>query len=588
MRTDMFMVETQGVSKTLGRKEQLQVVFQGNEAHTQGNVVVLPALPSEAEISDQHARIMRGFVDHEALHLRHTDFKTLSKMRDEGVPGIPAKGTKGEERLKIWANAIEDMRIERLGLAEYPGMRHNIEATANAVNTAAKDGVIADTEKTWSRYGPFAITWAGRIANGIATETCKEMLDILPEDMRKKVESIESIVSGVSSTRESVEAALAILKKMDEESPPEEDMNLPAGAGEGEGEDDERKVHDMPIEPSLERAVDDVGAQFDYAGKTGQYRVLTTKFDKWHNRHSNNSYGFGMRNGAAQYKRQVDSSVGAISVMRRKLERLVQARMNVDWEVGRMAGRLDSKRLVAAYSGSPLVYKTRMEAPTLDTAVAILVDLSGSMSGGKAMLAERIVIAMTMALDTIKVPVAVYGFCNTFEEDTGDPSGKSLSKKEKNEWHKLLGTISAADYGRVEPLNMLEFKGFDDRLRDARSSLGAISKCVGGNNSDGDALLMTWGKLRQRREKRRIILALSDGQPACAGNGTCVSHLKQVTTMLSKSDVELYGIGIISDAVKKFYPKYTVTQSLDHFATGSMDALAQLLLGHRARVSVVA
>jgi hypothetical protein len=54
--------------------------------------------------------LANGFIDHEAAHLRYTDFTVSAR------PGLA----------KLLTNLLEDIRIEQALGVDYPGSRHNL------------------------------------------------------------------------------------------------------------------------------------------------------------------------------------------------------------------------------------------------------------------------------------------------------------------------------------------------------------------------------------------------------------------------------------------------------------------------------
>jgi cobalamin biosynthesis protein CobT len=131
---------------------------------------------------------------------------------------------------------------------------------------------------------------------------------------------------------------------------------------------------------------------------------------------------------------------------------------------------------------------------------------------------------------------------------------------------------------------MYEFKRFGEKLHQAKGSMSTISGRATGNNVDGEAVMYAYGRLKDRTERRKILLTLSDGEPAfytCFGREYCEQHLRDVIDFVTKRDVECVGIGIQSRAVARFYPKYAVVNRLEDLAGASIDMLAKLLVGDR-------
>jgi cobalamin biosynthesis protein CobT len=316
------------------------------------------------------------------------------------------------------------------------------------------------------------------------------------------------------------------------------------------------------------------------------YRPITRASDKWHTRkdvrgkylaYDWRDYTFGLRlqhgSGRERYANIVAKTGGKVGVMRRKLERAIQAKQRREWDGSKEYGRLDSKRLVAAVTGVPTVFKERREAPALNTAISMLIDLSGSMSGPKVQLAEQAAICLCEALDKTGIAYEVLGFCN--RSGHVDKMVEKFVNDESNADH---------EYSRWSPLDMYVFKDYGERLREAHTAMGAISSCSGGDNSDSEALLYAYARLASRPEPKKIMLVLSDGFPAswCSyGTKHLYQHLRNVVADIAKSGTHIIGIGINSDAVKQFYPKYVVLEDLDDLSKNVLDQIGKMILGDR-------
>lgn len=87
------------LASILGRKYGVQVRIGGDKAFTNGNIIQLPSLPLDCD--EDLLSLIRGYVDHEAGHIRDTDFDALKA----------ANLTPLEKH--IW-NTIEDWRVENV------------------------------------------------------------------------------------------------------------------------------------------------------------------------------------------------------------------------------------------------------------------------------------------------------------------------------------------------------------------------------------------------------------------------------------------------------------------------------------------
>ena len=100
------------VAAALGNKMGINVLVKGTEACTNGNVIVIPSYDGN---DPGYKTVAWGFLAHEAAHIRFTDFTTASRVTSKF-------------RFSI-LNILEDIRIELLMNALYPGTRYSIEKT---------------------------------------------------------------------------------------------------------------------------------------------------------------------------------------------------------------------------------------------------------------------------------------------------------------------------------------------------------------------------------------------------------------------------------------------------------------------------
>jgi hypothetical protein len=100
------------LASMLGKRFGVEVVFNGEQAHTDGKRIVLPALPDN--MTEEDMMLLAGYLDHEAgAHGQHMDFDVWYTDHMEGV----AEGIK---------NILCDGRDERLLGWDYPGCRENL------------------------------------------------------------------------------------------------------------------------------------------------------------------------------------------------------------------------------------------------------------------------------------------------------------------------------------------------------------------------------------------------------------------------------------------------------------------------------
>lgn len=99
------------IANALGRRYGVRVFIGGERAFTNGKDIHIPALPIDAD--ETVLSLARGYIDHEAAHLRITDFEAVKTASLSQI-----------ER-HIW-NTIEDYMVERTISALYPGCATNL------------------------------------------------------------------------------------------------------------------------------------------------------------------------------------------------------------------------------------------------------------------------------------------------------------------------------------------------------------------------------------------------------------------------------------------------------------------------------
>lgn len=191
------------------------------------------------------------------------------------------------------------------------------------------------------------------------------------------------------------------------------------------------------------------------------------------------------------------------------------------------------KRIQERIAGIPLIRtesreRTERKSEEKDYAITLLNDLSGSMSGSKIKedFKSKVVISETLA--SLNIKFEILGFQD----------------------------------------KVLEFKKFDQEFNDdTRQKLNQLPLEVkdanpGGNNNardndDGKCLMDASKSLGRRIEANKFLIVLSDGLPETSGKTSSQLNreLRQTVEHISQNtNQKLVGVGLLSDAVSKFYP----------------------------------
>lgn len=253
--------------------------------------------------------------------------------------------------------------------------------------------------------------------------------------------------------------------------------------------------------------------------------------------------------------------------IQKDLERLMAARSASVWENGLRRGKINQASLSRLAIKDERIFRRKQENRSKDVAVTLLIDCSGSMSGQRIHTAAQASYAMSSVLDRINIAHEVIGFTTKHGEEH-NKGARSFNHNGKEVY-----------YSRMEGLYMPIIKGFTERLTlDNRNRFAWLPHATFFNtNIDGECLQIAAQRLSQRKEARKIIMVLSDGNPNGHGsNATLNKHLKTTVADLTRSGFEVIGIGINTESVKQFYPKNVALKSvadLPHTVIGELRAL---------------
>ena len=710
-----FQIGIAGAGKSLSNNNELDIIFAGTGAMTNGSKMFLPALDQTKSVTQEQALVTRGLVIHESSHNERGDGKAWNKYGE--TANALAMGL---------LNSIEDVRLDMGSIELLAGAKPALTATCEHMFA----DVVASHPKgseDWSDLGMLPITVAvlGRKKAGIDAPVLDSILDCVPPAVREVAEGITKEALTFHRDKRGTKQSIGLVrefiddlaKKMEAEqkkSPGKSkgeggadssagpgdatgttpgDKSEPSKAGansesssagtkyeaqastqsgatsdepgsgtspgecgkpEGEydavGKDGEHVVHDsMPAgggkgagigtsetgEDVISASVADdappsvaeelakivpVEANLDIASVLGDvmvgghtaYVAASTAYDTVWSRKQRVSRGW-VRNlndravraidalessprGMEAYNTHRNNVKGHLGVCQRVLENALRSLNRRDWEGGKTQGRLDSRAFTQIVSSlTPYAFKDRSVGRELNTAVQIVVDLSGSMSGTKVRTARDTVIVLCEVFNRLDIPFEVVGFnsvtwahnmSGVYDAVAYGTSG-SLGAGSKDVALRAKEMLTAgAQAVRIDPLDIWVFKDFDDQLRYAQAAIGRMERFAGGNNMDGESIAVCASRLVVRREKRRIMMVLSDGSPAGYTVGPraqqgLFQHLEDTVKGLERKQIEVIGIGIEDRSVAQFYPKHVVIDDVSELGGTVMLELGRMLVGRR-------
>ena len=632
IKTGVFRHAMTHASQVFARNKKLKVVFQGDQAGTDGETIYYPSMDLTGELSEDQVAIARGYADHETGHCRHTDLNKFRRYASKAFKeGKPFK--------KSLLNGIEDPRMEARVIRDYPGARENLNATTNAVAREFleqyRESPEAFEKEEWYGLLPVLLANMGRKHNGQQGTDLDEFLEtcrsLVGAKNYQQAEQWAEQITGLASTHDACKLTDRIFEQLvdqeqqqGQETPGSQHQQPEGEQVHGQSESNERESsadeehsesteasqaagHSGFAEDAQCASGDPAQVRLSVEEKVGQqqgktievtdvlqkavnnltcssadlYRPYSSESERWHNRHSQTEIGQILADSynPQRYEQAREATAGHLNTMRRKLERALCASEQRRFERGLYTGRLDSSRLPAALAGNPLVFKRRYENPGIDTAVTLMIDCSGSMQGTRIKTAMQATIALCEALEKTRVAYECIGFASWRPELK---ENVLISKRQANA---IRNGCSSERYSHWLYCDMILFKSFNERLRQAKQNIGGMESAASNSvNIDGESLLYAHGRLSQRPEQRKVMIVLSDGQPNASafssfGQGHLADHLRQVIDDIEGQGTDMVGIGIQSAAVEQFYNNHCVLWDVKDLPKIVLDQVCHILLG---------
>jgi len=577
-------------------RQDLEVIVGGNKAYSNKGRIVIPAMP----INNPKALVLTtGYAMHEEGHINDTDFDIWPE----------------EKLLAKVANWFEDVRIEARQMRRFLGARLRL---ASLVHCLVEDGFFVAPSSNDST--------AQRISSYILYRLRSEVLGQKAlDDYAKKAESLvrEAIpasavarlsvmmfrIEDATTTQDSIDLANSVLdmlkeeqEKADEDSQPKAGQNSgqqqqPGGADEGQGNAPQTQdpanndAAEPPAQnnaqggaqqadadadegqgsapqssssgedgnasnggssPAPQKGVGPGATGEDLAGKAENLkrvlngedsaghqdlgRMLEQVLNQMHEQNRATTVEIPpaeLYRGSIGDAAQIVGRIGdATKALKRRVTNLLEG-IDREKRYNTSSGsRLDTSRMMRVATGNTKVFLKRIEGVTMNTAVQILIDRSGSMELGKRIvIASEAALALSCALEGVK---GLKSSAVAFPMRVGSNDN---------------GVAILSEFG--------------ERAAHAASRFAALT--ANGFTPMAEALLWAGCRLANRKEDRKILLVVTDGQPEMEGELSSVSRAKAraMLTELESTDIEVMAIGIKIDVSMLFSNCKKVDDLLD-------------------------
>ena len=581
------------VAAAYGRKFGIPVRVGGTQACTDGGVIVIPAIGT-----DPTARTLAwGYLAHEAAHVRYTDF------------ALPRAHTPLERFIQ---GVIEDIRIEGELIAVYPGTRRTLDTVVAALVADGSLPAVSETESPSDILGNGFMALARhryRKQDALASQAKaadRVMRAVFQARFVHRLQGLMSEIPRLASTEASIDLARRIVGLIEEESqeqPPQaptqptspSEAERDAGcdpasdpdAGNGTAQDDDDAQETSTDSPSGDNAeqgeagegepADGASAggdqdEEDEIGRDGrqadagddpdsttagndarralQEALSATDADLPEDLFASVAQALnGQTRDPATLLPAAEAYLGDVHSGRMTLDRvkgqsaklaarlqgLIETHTLEHSRAGRRGRSLSPTHLHRAGVGDPRVFRIREQAIAPNTALHLLVDLSSSMSAGRDAIALDAAAALALALEPVKgVSRAVTAFPSL--QGQADKVTRILAHGERT-----------------------------------ASRVGAFVQRGRGGTPMTGALWFAAADLLARRETRKVIITLTDGQP------DDVRTAADLIEHAGAAGIEMIGVGIAVD-VGCLFPIAVRIDAVADLKTALFGIAEQLLL----------
>lgn len=561
------MIDTQAVMRSLplvasvlGRKYGVRVEIGGREACTNGETIHLPALP--VDIPDTFLALARGFLDHEAGHVRDTDFEALKQA------GLSPLET------HVW-NTIEDWRVENKLAEVFPGCRGNFNWLIKHVfgsgqSRCPEHSAVALLNWILLHVRCWDVPELSADRDSLATQ-----IDSQFPGVRGQIENLLVVVrSTCRSTQDAIDSARQIVRVLEQAARPEqvdssqdepeestqdaadnrdnpdtpgEHAEAPAkdtspGQAETGDETDTNTASEQGSSSALaESARQALGAllkaqEADLPGTLGSILSATLE-DASQQDTTQNAIAVAVQTikpGRFFSDDDIKDATRASVALRTRLHGLLQTTVEARNVLGRR-GRLDTRSLHRLAVSDPRVFRRNQHRKGIDTAVHILLDCSGSMVRS-IHLACMSCYAVGKALQAMSINVAITAFPADYLPD--------------------------GSYLTVAPI-----------VRHGQQLHARLDLSAAGGTPMGEALWWTMQDMLTLPENRKIILIVTDGSP------DSIDCAVQAIAVAEATGFEVYGIGIGSDCIASLLPRQSRTiQTLSELSPAMFGVLQHALI----------
>ncbi|AJY68369.1 VWA domain-containing protein [Geobacter hydrogenophilus] len=566
------------IAKVLGRKYDVTVTIAGQVACTSGKEITIPV------VSGPHSEALaHGYIDHEAAHVRYTDFSV--RLTNDFAGDL--------------LNILEDVRIEQAIGLEYPGCIANLRELTRLL--VEQEGVFRpdpshpsqsilawimaviymavlghdSLRQTRDSAEPLVLQALGRNFDqalllldraGALTSTREaaalrdELMKLIRDSAHQQPKNRQSRPSqsqsgshgeqndgtgSDNSRQQDGTGSTGVQQAQNGEK--QQNSSQSAGSGQdrssGHSSQGQSGTSDSPSQESVRQALAEAlsGKSVGSYGNVGE-KLAELLCQNATESSFNGTAAAAPRLPTAHPLNQTGGydDLSALRVhtaaLRARLQGLVQASKQKRSTPVSVGHRLDSRVLTRLRICDTRVFTRKEEKRSVNTAVCMLLDSSGSM--GNTTVLNKMGIASRACFVAAEALFSIPGV------------------------RTAIATFKGHD-NHVFPM-----VGFGEKPDHSRFNITGS-----GGTRLGHALWWAWGELCLRRETRKICIAFSDGD---TGDGPVT---QAAIKRMRESGIEVIGIGIQDSSIKQYLPdNHRIIKNLDQFTPALLELLREKLV----------
>jgi cobalamin biosynthesis protein CobT len=468
-------------------------------------------------------------------------------------------------------NVIEDIRIERRMSSMFPGSPVNLRA--------AHSWLMDLVAKNWTNISPFmrACVAYGEYSAYGESDFWNAVVDDVTKDLVVACTEAVGDTYALNSTADCVQAGLRmweVLKDLAEEEEKNSSKESSAKASDQGGATldnsatgKSRKSSSVPISidqlakslaadaKQLTSAKNKLAQNYKHGlSSDDTYLIYSTANDSIRKIPAGDAY---LNSKRLQKLRSETRDI--TSVIRTRLVNSLRAKSRRRWVANKEEGKINSRHLYKAVLNlDEKVYKQLTDKVSLNTVVMLAIDHSKSMTGRPLELAGEAAIVIGDALNTLRVPFAVYGYSTSSPLET-PPDSRSFAR-----WSNLW---------------IRYYRDFAEPWDSGAVKLAGARYNAQENTLDGESIKHGITKLLQRPEQRKILFVFNDGMPypGHGDTGRCQQHLRNVLESAKAAGIEVVAFGVLDESVKEYYSNYVIIRQLQDLSLEPLKILDSML-----------